>query len=185
MHPAAEEIDGEPRYGGRRRVKQIGEVAPQGRVPARSGGASKGERDAENGIGAQAGLLRGTIDRDQGAIEAGLRRPIARAQHRIDLVIDVGHSLPATISAVPSSIFVAKFMRLGAAGRRAGRDRGRARRTAGQRATGFYCRTPAAVQDFAGNHTLDYGQASSFSNASTNAGISDGTLRIIASAAAA
>ena len=111
--------------------------------------------------------------------------PILAVQRVVDLAVDIGDRLQAAISAIAFWIAIAQLMRFGAAGRRTGRNRGHPGRATRQRATGFDRRPSATIQNFAGNNTFDYGQASSFSNKSINAEIADGRHCIIASAAAA
>ena len=77
-----------------RLADQVGKCSDRAAGPARRrNGAGEGERDAEDGIGPQPGLVRRAIQRDQRAVQVGLRRQKIGPRRRCDLASHVGHGL--------------------------------------------------------------------------------------------
>ena len=81
----------------------------------------RGERDTENGVRAEATLVRRSVELDQHAIEVGLVHPVDPLHGVGDLAVDVGDRRRDAL-AVPRVAAVAQLDRLVHAGRRTGRD---------------------------------------------------------------
>ena len=94
------------------------QVAVQRNLHRVGGRMRRGERDAEDRVGAEARLVGGAIELDQGRVERGLVGDVGAHDLRGDLVEDVVDRLLHALAAVPRRIAVPQLQRLVLAGRR-------------------------------------------------------------------
>ena len=121
------------------------------------GGLGGGERDAEDGIGAEAAFVGGAVERDHGLVDLGLRLGVHAAERLENLAVDRLDRLAHALAAVAGLVAVAQFHRLMHAGGGAGGHRGAAERAVLQDDVDFDGRIAAAVEDFAADDVGDGG----------------------------
>ena len=121
-------------------------VQRQARFFGRSAG--HGHRDGERGIGAQAGLVVGAVDVDQGLVEEGLLGGV-EAQHGLgDFGVDMLDRLQHALAEVTALVAVAQLDRFARAGRGARGHGGAAHHARFQQHIAFDGGVAAAVENF-------------------------------------
>ena len=130
------------------------EVAPQRQVLLRRGRASGGQRDAEDRVRAQAGLVLGPVELDQLAVEALLVGRVVAGDRLGDLAVDVADGLRDALAEVGVAA-VAQLGGLELARRGAGGDGGAAVRAGAQRDLHLDGGVAAGVKDLARVYGFD------------------------------
>ena len=111
-------------------------------------GLRASERNAENGIGAEARLVGRAVERDHGLVDLGLRLGIHAAERIEDLAVDGVDRLAHALAAVARLVAVAQFHRLVRAGGGAGGHRGTAARAVLQHDVDLDGRIAAGIENF-------------------------------------
>ena len=130
------------------------DVAVQRQLELVGGRLGDGEAGAEDGVGAEAGLVVGAVELDQGGVDEALGERVEAAQLVGDLAVDELHGRADTLAAVAVAA-VAQLDRLVLAGRRPARHRGAAVRPAGQEDLDLDGRVAPRIQDLAALHVHD------------------------------
>jgi hypothetical protein len=118
-------------------------------------GAGHGHRNGQHGVGAQAALVVGAVQVDQGLVQEGLLGRV-QAQHGLgDLGVDVLHGLEHALAQVAALVAVAQLDGFARAGGGARRHGGAAHGAAFQQHVAFDGGVAAAVQDFAADDVND------------------------------
>ncbi|MNF89651.1 hypothetical protein D3C84_721840 [compost metagenome] len=103
---------------------QVGDVSVQRQVLVVSGSLGGGQGHGEDGVGAQAAFVLGTVQLDHDAIEGFLVNRVFTQQRGADRAIDVGHGLQYTFAQVTALVAITQLQRFarasGSTGRRAG-----------------------------------------------------------------
>jgi len=131
------------------------QVAVQRQAGLFGGSARHGHRHGQHGVGAQAALVLGAIQVDQGLVQKGLLGGI-QAQHGFaDLGVDVFHRLEHALAQVTALVAVAQLNGFAAAGGRARRHGGPAHHARFEQHVAFDGGVAAAVQHFAADDVYD------------------------------
>ena len=85
-------------------------------------GMGRGERHAEDRVGAQPALVRGPVEVDHRLVDAGLVERVHADHGRSEVAVDVSDRLQHALAAVPLAVAVAQLDRFVRAGGRTGRD---------------------------------------------------------------
>ena len=133
------------------------DIAIQRQVVRDRGGLGAGERDAENGVGADPALVLGAVELDQDLVDLDLVLHRHVAQGFVDLVIDGLDRLQHALAEIAVLVAVAQLDRLVGAGGGAGRNCGAADRAVLQHDVDLDRGIAAAVQDFAADDVDDGG----------------------------
>ena len=130
------------------------DVAVQREIGFVGGGLRRGQRHAEDGVGPEARLAVGAVERDQLVVEQALVGGVEADDGVGDLAVDVldrgAHALAAVALAA-----VAQLVRLVRAGARAARDDGPAPRARQQLDVDLDGRVPPGVEDLAAHDLHD------------------------------
>ena len=118
------------------------------------GGLGHRQRDTEDGVGAQPGLVRGAVEVQQRLIDQSLIVGVEPDDGRGDLVEHGLHGLLDALTAVAVAA-VAQFDGLVLAGRRAGGHRGPCKCPVDQSHLDLDRRIAAGIEDLAGSDLLD------------------------------
>ena len=124
-------------------------------------GLGRGERDAEDGIGAEPAFVRRAVERDHGFVDLGLRLGVHAAERVEDLAVDRIDRLAHALAEIALLVAVAQFDRLMRAGGSARGHRGAAQRAVLQHDVDFDGRIAAAVENFAADDVGDGGHEES------------------------
>ena len=122
-----------------------------------------GKGHAQDGVGAEPGLVRRAVKCDQGFINLDLRFGLHAAERVHDLAIDRFDRGPHTLALIARFVAVSQFDGFMGAGRCARGHRGAAARAAGQDDVGLDGGIAARVEDLARGDFDDLGQASTTS----------------------
>ncbi len=120
-----------------------------------------GERDAENGIGAEPAFVRRAVERDHGLVELDLRLGVHAAQCVENLAIDRFDGVADALAEIALLVAVAQLDRLMRAGGSARRHAGAAERAVGEHDVDLDGRVAAAVQNLPADNVDDGGHAGS------------------------
>jgi len=119
MLPAVDDVGhGDGEQGGMRSAQ----VLVQRHAEELGGGAGAGHGDAEDGVGAELGLVLGPVEVDHGAVDVDLLERVETADLAGDGRVDVLDGLEHALSQVALFVAVAEFDRLVVAGRGPGGD---------------------------------------------------------------
>src|SRR6185436_4345063 len=152
MRAAAEDLDLRHRQSD---TPLAGELLPQRFLLRRRVGLGTGERDGDDGVGAEVALVRRSIQREQARVDRRLVARLERAQAVADAGVDVLHRL--------RGIDRLRLARAGGGARRRDRTAGRERRRAAAADyLGLDRRAAARVPDLATPYVEDLGHASCF-----------------------
>ena len=121
------------------------------------------EGDAEDGVGAEAGLVGGAVQVDHHVVDLDLVGGVQPGQHVEDLALHVGRSLADALAAEAGFVAVAQLHRLVRAGGGAGGHRDPAHGAAVEHHLHLERRVAAAVEDLAGDDVGDVGHGESCS----------------------
>ncbi len=113
------------------------------------GGLGDGQRDAQNGIGAQTGLVGCAVQLDQRAVDGHLLGRVRTHQRLGDLAVDGGHRVEHALAQIARLVAVAQFDRLMLAGGGARGHGGAPHRPVFEDHIHLDGRIAAAVKDFA------------------------------------
>ena len=113
-----------------------------------------GQRDGQDGVGAEPALVRRPVQVDHGVVDRALVEGVQPADGVGDLAVDVGHGLQHAL-AREAVAAVAQLHRLADAGRRAGGGDGPAPGTGVEQHLGLDGRVAAGVEDLAPDHVLN------------------------------
>ncbi len=102
------------------------DVAVEGQVGRLGSGVGHGQRDAEDGVGAQVGLVVGAVELEHRVVDGALLGGLPARDLRADLLDDVVDSLEDALAAVAGLVAVTELDGLEDAGRRARRNSGAA-----------------------------------------------------------
>ena len=105
------------------RARGAAQVAIERQVEALGRGAGDGHAGAQDGVGAQLGLVRGAVQRQHRLVDGDLVERVHAEQLFGDLVVDVLDGLQHALAAVAALVAVAQLKRLVHAGGCAGRHR--------------------------------------------------------------
>ena len=122
------------------------------------GRAGDRERDAEDRVGAEPGLVRGAVEVAHGPVDRALLVRARPGERPGDLVVDVADGLLDSLAA-PGLAAVAQLGGLELAGRGAGRHRGAAAGAVLEHDVDLDGRIAAAVENFAADDVDDGGHA--------------------------
>ena len=115
----------------------------------RGGGLGVGQRDGEDGVGAELGLVRRAVEVEHDTVDSQLVQRIHAFERGKNLVGDVFDRLAHALAAETLGIAVAQFQRFEFARARAGRDRRAAHRATSQFHVNFNGRVSARIQNLA------------------------------------
>src|SRR5690606_20473650 len=132
---------------------QVGNVRVQRHALGLGGGLGGSQGHGEDGVGAQLGLVLGTVQFDHGAVQTFLIQGITADQQLADGTIDVGNRLEYALAQVTALVAVTQFQCFAGAGGGAGGGTGAAEDAAFQNHVCFNGRVTARVQYFT---TLDF-----------------------------
>ncbi len=149
MHTAIDDVHHRHRQHARRGAADI---AIQRHVVGFRRRLGDRQRHAEDGVGAEPGLVRGAVEIDHDLIDLHLLFGIHAAERVEQLAIDGFHRLLHALAEIARLVTVAQLDRLMRAGRGAGRHRSAADRTVFQHHVDFDGGIAAAVEDFAANN---------------------------------
>ena len=107
---------------GQRHLARATEVAIQRQAGFLGSGAGHGHGDGQHGVGAQVGLVVGTVQLDQGTVDVGLLGGVQAQNGLGDLGVDVLDSFQHALAAIALGIAIAQLDGLTGTGRGAGRD---------------------------------------------------------------
>jgi hypothetical protein len=124
-------------------------------------GSRRGERDAEDGVGAEPRLVGRAVELDQALVERLLLQRVRPRDRLGDLAVDVADRLGDALAA-PGVAAVAQLGGLELAGRGAGRHGGAAGRAGAQHELDLDGRVAARVEDLAGVDGLDLAHCGSW-----------------------
>ena len=151
VRTAVEDVHHRHRQDVRVRPADIAEQRQLGGIGGRFG---DGQRDTQDGVGAQPGLVRGAVEVDQRLVHQPLIVGVEPDHGRTDLVEHGLHCLMHAFAAVTLAA-VAQLDGLVLPGRRAGRHRGAGKRSVDQGYLDLDRRVTAGIEDLAGSDLLD------------------------------
>ena len=122
------------------------EVAVERHPRRRRGRSRRCHRDAEDGVGAEARLVRRAVELDHPPVQTVLVGGIEPGERPADLAVDVGHGLAYALASVALPA-VPEFRRLALSGRRARRDPCLGHRAVLEVDAGLDGRVPAGIDD--------------------------------------
>ncbi len=131
------------------------DVGVERQAPRGSGRLGDRQRGAEDCVGAQPGLVLGTVQGDHGQIDVALVFGVEAQQRVRNLVVDRVYGLEHALAEIAGSVAVAQFDRLVRAGGGAGRDRGAAEAAIVKQHIDLDRRIAAAVQNLAAVNVND------------------------------
>ena len=127
------------------------EVAVERQTSTESAAAwADGQRDAQDGVGAELGLVRGAVEFEQELVDGRLLRDVLAHEFGSDDLVDVADGLQHAAAQVAFLVAVAQLDGFVGAGAGAAGDGGPTPRVRGQKDVDFERRVATAVQDFAG-----------------------------------
>src|SRR5690606_16527558 len=132
---------------------QVGDVRVQRHTLGLGSGLGGSQGDSQDGVGAQLGLVVGTVQLDHGAVQGSLVQRVATNQQLTDGAIDVGDGLEHALAQVTALVAVAQLQRFTGTGGGTGGRAGAAEDAAFQNHIRFNGRVTAGVQYFT---TLDF-----------------------------
>ena len=150
MLAAVEDVHHRHRHGILATAVQLGDVLVQGHLARLRGGLGRGQGNRENGVGAKAGLVLGTIGIDHRLIQFTLLCGVASLQQIANRTVDVGHRLEHTLAQIPGTVAIAQLQGFPGAGGGAGGGAGRADFATGQGDLGQHGRVAAGIHDLEG-----------------------------------
>ncbi len=117
------------------------------------GGGTRGcQRYGQNGVGAEAGFVVGTVERDHRRVHRSLVQGV-HADHGFgDFIFDVRHRFEHAFAAIAALVAVAQFNRFPRAGGRAGRRGGQTLRAGGQSDLRLNRGIASRIQNFLSNY---------------------------------
>ena len=142
--PAVEDVEhGQGQHAG------VGpaQVAVEGEVELVGRGPGHGQGHAEDGVGAEAGLVGRAVEGEELEVEAPLVEDVPAEQGVEDLAVDAGHRPLHALAQVPGAL-VPALVGLVAAGGRPRRDDGPAPAAVGRPDLDLHRRVPPRVEDF-------------------------------------
>ncbi len=128
---------------------ELRQVAEERLAGEHRGRLRRGQRDAEDRVGAEAALVGGAVELDHLRVEPALVGRVEPCKRRGDLAVDVGDRLRDALAG-PGLAAVAQLDRLELAGRGAGGHRGQAARAGAEADFDLDGRVAARVEDLAG-----------------------------------
>jgi hypothetical protein len=146
MLAAIDDVHHRHRHGARRNAADI---AVQGHAVIVRRRLGDGERDAEDGVGAEPRLVRRAVQIDHDIVDRRLRLGIHAADRIEDLGLNGGHRLQDTLAAIARLVAIAQLDRLMRAGRGAGGHGGAAEGAALQQHVHLHGRVAAAIENLA------------------------------------
>ena len=154
MHAAIDDVHHRHRQSARRGAADI---AIKRFALGDGRGLGHRQRHAEDGVGAEPGLVGRAVERDQRFVDLGLRLGVHAAERIEDLAVDRVDRLAHAFAAVAGLVAVAQFHGFVRSRRSARGHRGTAFRTVLQHHVDFDGRIAAAVEDFAADNVGDGG----------------------------
>src|SRR5699024_3406843 len=145
------------RYGQQMGVRPA-DVAKERQIGRVCGRLRDSERDAEDRVGAELGLVRCTVEVDQGLVDEALLVRVVSDQCRVDVVEYAEHGLLDSFARV-SGATVAQLDCLELAGRRTRRDGRPADRPVVERHLDLDGRITARIENLAGSDGFDTGHS--------------------------
>ena len=131
------------------------DVVVQGQVQSGSGGAGAGQGDAEHGVGAEAGLVGGTVELDEQLVDAGLVEDVHAQEGFGYLGVDVLHGTGHALAHVTALVAVTQLAGLIDAGGGAGGNGSAADGAVVEGHFDLNGRIAAAVEDLASLYVND------------------------------
>ncbi|MPM30051.1 hypothetical protein SDC9_76593 [bioreactor metagenome] len=135
--------------------RRTADVAVERQVGRLCGGVGDGQRDAEDGVGAQLALVRGAVEFEHGLVEEALLGGLEAQQLGGDLLDDVLDGLQDALAAVARIVAVTQLDGLELPGRSAGRDVGAALGVVVEDDLDLDSRVAARVENLAGVDEFD------------------------------
>ena len=135
------------------RAAEVAKERLAGRVCRRLGA---GQRNGEDGIGAEGGLVVGAVEIEHRLVDRRLVGGIDAGERREHLVVDVGDGLPDALAEVAALVAVAQLERLVFAGARAAGHGGAPKRAVLEGDIGLDGGVATRVEDFAGQDAFDF-----------------------------
>ena len=157
MHAAIDDVHHRHRQRPRRGAADI---AIERHVEGFRGGLGDCQRDAENGVGAEAALVRRAVEIDHDLVDLDLLLGVHVAERLEDLAVDGLDRLLHALAEIARLVAVAQLDRLMRAGGGARRHRGAAHRAVFQHHIDFDRGIAAAVENFAADDVDDGGHGS-------------------------
>ncbi|OIQ73058.1 hypothetical protein GALL_453100 [mine drainage metagenome] len=159
MFAAVDDVHHRQRQDARRGAADVAVERLRGEI---GGGFGHGERDAQNGVGAKAALVRGAVDFAHHAVDGDLLGRVKAHDLVRDLAVNGGNCLQHALAHVARLVAVALFHRFAAAGRGARGHRGAAHGAVFKDNVHLDGGVAAAVEDFAGVDVYDRAHHLSF-----------------------
>ncbi|MNE43634.1 hypothetical protein D3C80_1378200 [compost metagenome] len=106
-----------------------------------------GQGHGEDRVGAQNGLVLGTVQLDHRLIQRFLLDRVLAQQQLADRAVDVGHGLQHALAQITALVAITQFQRLARTGGSTGRRAGAADDAVVEDHVGFYGRVTAGIQD--------------------------------------
>ena len=131
------------------------EVAVQRQAGFFGGGLGHRHRHRQHGVGAEAALVFGAVQVDQGAVEEGLLVGVEAHDRFGDLGVDILAGLQHALAEVALHVAIAQFDRFARTGRRAGRHRRAAHHARLQQHIAFDGRIAARIDNFTADNIND------------------------------
>ncbi len=131
---------------------QIGDVRVQRHALGLGGSLGRGQGHGEDGVGAQLGLVLGTVQLDHRAVQGLLISRVLAQQQVTDRAIDVGYGLQHALAQVTALVAITQFQRFAGTGGSTGRRTGAADDAVFEDYIGFYSGVATGVENLT---TLD------------------------------
>ena len=153
MGPAVDDVH----HRHRQAVVAVTQVLVQGHGALLGRRVGGGERDPEQGVGAQSLLIFGAVQGDHLVIDGGLLADLHAHQGAAQFAADVGHGLEDTLAAIAGLVPVAQFQGLAGPGGGARGDRRPAQGPIGGDDIGLDGGVTAGIEDLTGADIDDLG----------------------------
>lgn len=152
VRPAVQDVHHRNGQQVRVRAAQVAEERQVGRF---GGGVRDGERDAEDGVGAERALVVGGVQVEHGLVDQALLGGVVADELRADLLDDGEDGLLDTLAVVAVGVTVAKLDGLEGSGGGAGRNGGTTRAAVVEADLDLDRGVASGVQDFPGYDDVD------------------------------
>ena len=133
---------------GQRKAVDAAEITIQRKSAFFSSCACYRQGNSQNGVGAEAGLIRGAVELDHGAVNFRLLAGVVTDNFIADFVVDVGNGLKNTFAVIAGSIAVTKLNGFAAACGSTARDCCASDHAGSKNDLGFNGRIAAGIQYF-------------------------------------
>ncbi|MNR01396.1 hypothetical protein D3C85_1172000 [compost metagenome] len=119
----------------------------QRQVVVLGGGFGGGQGHREDGVGAQRGLVLGTVEGDHRAVQGLLVERILAQQQLANRAVDVGHGLEHALAQITALVAITQFQRFTRTGGSTGRCAGAADDAVVENHVGFHSRVATGIEN--------------------------------------